>query len=111
VLPIKEVSEKLDLMHSLKENFRTIFELGQNWVEGLLGLADWCVEAHLLYPKSCGTIRRWIGEIIPDFDQRTTQGTVEGINNKLKLIKRRGYGLINFENFQLRSLLTWHFTG
>ncbi|MGL4375022.1 MAG: transposase [Microcoleaceae cyanobacterium] len=66
---VKEVSQKLDQMHSLKENFRTIFELGQNWVEGLFGLADWCVEAHLLYPKSCGTIRGWIGEIIPDFDQ------------------------------------------
>lgn len=108
---VKEVSQKLDMMHSLKENFRTIFELGKNWVEGLLGLADWCVEAHLLYPKSCGTIRRWIGEIIPDFDQGTTQGTVEGINNKLKLIKRRGYGFRNFENFQLRSLLTWDFNG
>jgi transposase len=45
---VKEVSQKLDKMHSFKENFRTIFELGQNWVEGLLGLADWCVEAHLL---------------------------------------------------------------
>jgi hypothetical protein len=34
---------------------------------------------------------------------------VEGINNKLKLIKRLGYGFRNFENFKLRSLLTWHF--
>ncbi|MGB3692139.1 MAG: transposase, partial [Spirulinaceae cyanobacterium] len=30
-------------------------------------------------------------------------------NNKLKLIKRRGYGFRNFENFSLRSILTWHF--
>ena len=52
---VKEVSEKLDKMHSLKENFRTIFELGNNWVEGLLGLADWCVEAHLL---GCISIRK-----------------------------------------------------
>ncbi|HLP88831.1 MAG TPA: transposase, partial [Nostocaceae cyanobacterium] len=35
---------------------------------------------------------------------------VEGINNKLKLIKRLGYGFRNFENFRLRSLLTWHFS-
>ena len=27
---------------------------------------------------------------------------VEGINNKLQLIKRRGYGLKNFDNFSLR---------
>ena len=34
---------------------------------------------------------------------------MEGINNKLKLIKRSGYGFKNFENFQIRCLLTWHF--
>jgi len=44
------------------------------------------------------------------FDGGTTNGTVEGINNKLKLIKRRGYGFHNFKNFRLRSLLNWHFT-
>ncbi|RPH88166.1 MAG: hypothetical protein EHM73_11230, partial [Chroococcales cyanobacterium metabat2.561] len=38
-----------------------------------------------------------------------TQGTVEGINNKLKVIKRRGYGFRNFKNFSLRCLLNWHF--
>nr|WP_207554336.1 transposase [Moorena producens] len=33
------------------------------------------------------------------------------INNKLKLIKRRADGFINFDNFRLRSFLTWHFDG
>jgi transposase len=42
-------------------------------------------EAHEYFPKSCGTIRSWIGEIIAYFDNRTTQGVVEGINNKLKI--------------------------
>ena len=51
-----------------------------------------------MYPKSCGTIRRWRGAIIADFDERTTSGVVEGINNKLKLIKRRAYGMRNFTN-------------
>ena len=63
-----------------------------------------------MYPKSCGTIRRWRGAIIADFDERTTSGVVEGINNKLKLIKRRAYGMRNFTNLKLRSFLTWHFT-
>jgi transposase len=38
-------------------------------------------EAMLYFPKSCGTIRRWIDEITAYFDNGTTQGTVEGINN------------------------------
>jgi len=32
---------------------------------------------------------------------RTTSGVMEGINNKIKLIKRQGYGFCNFENFRL----------
>lgn len=111
---LKEVyktSAVLSKMHQLKEEFREIFENNSDWVSGLLELADWYKKAYSLYPKSCGTIRRWIGEIIAYFDQETTQGTVEGINNKLKLIKRRAYGFRNFVNFQLRSFLTWHFTG
>ena len=40
------------------------------------------------------------------FDERTTSGVVEGINNKLKLIKRRAYGMRNFTNLKLRSFLT-----
>ncbi|MFB2836777.1 transposase, partial [Floridanema evergladense] len=34
---------------------------------------------------------------------------VEGINNKLKLLKRCGFGFRNFRNFELRALLFWHF--
>ena len=108
---VYKTSEVLSKMHQLKEGFRDIFENNSDWVSGLFELADWCQKAYSLYPKSCGTIRRWIGEIIAYFDQGTTQGIVEGINNKLKLIKRRAYGFRNFVNFQLRSFLTWHFTG
>ncbi len=55
---------------------------------------------------SCGARVKIVGY----FDNRTTSGTVEGINNKLKLIKRLGYGFRNFINFRLRNLLNWHFT-
>ncbi|MBC6455369.1 MAG: transposase [Hormoscilla sp. SP5CHS1] len=32
------------------------------------------------------------------------QQVMSGINNKIKLIKRQGYGFTNFENFRLRLL-------
>ncbi|KRH95829.1 hypothetical protein ASL19_09660 [Cylindrospermopsis sp. CR12] len=60
------------------------------------------------FPKTIGTMIRWFGEIVGYFNGRTTSGIVEGINNKLKLIKRLGYGFRNFNNFRLRSLLHWH---
>jgi transposase len=95
-------------MH-LKEEFRKNFEDPKDCVEGLFSLSDWLKDAISVFPKSCRTIIRWIGQIIAYFDRRTTQGVVEGINNKLKLIKRKAYGFRNFDNFILRSLLHWHF--
>ncbi len=106
---VKKVAPILIEMHSLKEELRNIFETSKNWSEGLLKIADWLKNVSKYYPKSFGTIRRWIGEIIAYFDEGTTQGVVEGINNKLKLIKRRAYGFRNFDNFRLRSFLTWDF--
>ncbi|WP_148288166.1 transposase, partial [Prochlorothrix hollandica] len=38
------------------------------------------------------------------FISRTTSGTMEGINNRIKLIKRQAYGFLNFENFRSRTL-------
>ncbi|MEH2380853.1 MAG: ISL3 family transposase [Nostoc sp.] len=106
---VLEVSPQLSKMHALKEEFRYIFETKYSWGEGVLKLLDWMHNAMSFFPKSIGTIQRWFGEIVGYFDNRTTSGVVEGINNKLKLIKRLGYGFRNFENFKLRSLLTWHF--
>ena len=106
---VEKVAPILTKMHVLKEKLRNIFESSKDWREGLFNLADWLKDISDYFPKSFGTIKRWIGEIVTYFDERTTQGIVEGINNKLKLIKRRAFGFRNFNNFQLRSLLTWHF--
>ena len=36
---------------------------------------------------------------------RETSGFVEGLNNKLKVLKRRCYGLTNLEDFRRRAIL------
>ena len=41
--------------------------------------------------------------------QHTNNGLVEGINNKLKLIKRSGFGFTKWRNFETQCLLSWHF--
>ena len=105
---VKQVSPLLAAMHQQKEAFRNIFEMAQNWSEGTFKLLDWLVDAETNFANSVGTIKRWFGEITGYFDNRTTSGAVEGINNRLKLIKRLGYGFRNFENFTLRCLICWH---
>ena len=105
---IRKVLPSLAQMHQHKEAFRAIFEQAEDWNDGSFQLLDWLAEAQEAFKKSVGTICRWFGEVTAYFDNRTTSGAVEGINNKLKLIKRSGYGFRNFDNFQLRCLICWH---
>lgn len=106
---IREASPLLRIMHSLKEEFHDIFDNSEDLGEGISGLLDWLEKAEPYYQKSVKTIKRWFGEIIGYFERKTTNGVVEGINNKLKLIKRSGFGLRNFRNFEIRALLSWHY--
>ncbi|WP_293072811.1 transposase [Moorena sp. SIO3H5] len=69
----------------------------------------WFKKAEKYYPKSVNTIKIWLVEIVEYFESRTNSGVVEGINNKLKLIKRCGFGLKNLTNFEISSIMNWHF--
>lgn len=109
LVQVKNISNRLKMMHELKEEFREIFEKTENWTDGLLGLGKWLSIAQKYFVNSQSTIYRWFDEILAYFDNRTTSGIVEGINNKLKLIKRSAYGFTNFDNFRNRCLLNWHF--
>ena len=109
LVQVKGVSPTLKSMHELKEKIRQIFEQSNNWLAGLFKLGIWLSEAQKYFPDSQNTIIRWLDEIIAYFDHKTTSGVVEGINNKLKLIKRSAYGFRNFENFRVRCLLNWQF--
>jgi transposase len=109
LVQVKDVSPTLKLMPELKEKLRKIFEQTNNWLVGLFKLGRWLSGAKKYFPDSQNTIIRWLDEIIAYFDYKTTSGVVEGINNKLKLIKRSAYGFRNFENFRVRCLLTWQF--
>ena len=107
---VKKVCPNLAEMHKLKEKFRQIFENTKtNWLRALLRIGIWQKRAQQYFPDTVKTITNWFDEIIAYFDNRTTSGIVEGINNKLKLIKRSAYGFRNFENYKNRCLLTWHF--
>lgn len=108
LMQVKEVSPTLKLMHELKEKIHKIFEQTNNWLTGLFKLGIWLSRAKKYFPDSQSTIIRWLDEIIAYFDNRTTSGVVEGINNKLKLIKRSAYGFRNFDNYRIRCLLNWH---
>ena len=105
---VKDAFPLLAEMHQQREDFRKIFDDNHDWMEGSLALMAWMEEAKDTFKDSIGTLNRWFSEITAYFETRTTSGAVEGLNNRLKLIKRLGYGFRNFENFRLRCLMCWH---
>lgn len=52
------------------------------------------------------TLKRWRTEILNYFRTGLTNARTEGFNNVAKLVKRRGYGYRNLNNYRLRLLDT-----
>ena len=57
------------------------------------------------FDKFINTLARWWQEIINYFVNRDNSGFVEGLNNKLKVLKRRCYGLLNLTHLFQRIFL------
>lgn len=53
------------------------------------------------------TIKNAYDEILNSFDYGFSNGPVEGINNKIKVINRISYGFQNFESFRKRILIAF----
>ena len=50
-------------------------------------------------------ITHWRTELLAYFDEPTTNGYAEGVINKVKVIKRRAYGLPTFAGFRKRVVI------
>jgi len=101
---ILEHSKRLKLAYELKEEFRNIFERSQTVEAGKEQLLAWLKKARSVYCDVLTTIRNHLDGICNYFLHRTTSGVMEGINNRIKLIKRQAYGFVNFDNFWARLL-------
>jgi transposase len=56
------------------------------------------------YKKSVGMLKTHLTGICNYFENHTTNGLTEGMNTKIKLIKRKSYGFANFEHLRLKLL-------
>jgi transposase len=57
------------------------------------------------FDRFLGTLNTHFKEITNDFVGRHTSGFVEGLNNNIKVLKRRGYGIINLKHLYQRVCL------
>jgi transposase len=71
----------------------------RNWIQRVKISQLSCFDAFLK------TLERWWEEIIHYFIDRESSGFVEGLNNKLKVLKRRCYGIFNLRHLFQRIYL------
>lgn len=97
-------SKRLAKAYQWKEEFRAIYEQSLTVEEGKRQIEEWLDKAQAVYSEAITTIRNHLDGISNYFRNRTTSGAMEGINNRIKLIKRQAYGFVNFNNFRERLL-------
>ena len=52
----------------------------------------------------CKTLESWQTEIVNFFEHRITSGFVEGMNSKIRVLKRIAFGIPNHDHFRLRVI-------
>ena len=97
-------SECLRIAYEMKEKFREIYETNLTVKKGQAKIKEWLNHAQVFFRESASTIENQFEGICNYFLNRTTSGVMEGINNRIKLIMRQGYGFSNFNNFRNRVL-------
>jgi len=104
-----QVSPELKACHQLKEQFRTIFETITDREKARTALLRWIKQVEkqsvTALQSFLVTLKNWFDLILNYFLERWTNAFAEGINNKIKLIKRRAFGYTNFDHFRLRILV------
>ena len=92
----------------LKEAFRAVYRCS-NRAEAEARLERFlaAVERAALpsFNSFAKAVRLWRQELLTYFDEPVTNGYAEGVINKVKVIKRRAYGLPSFQSFRHRILV------
>lgn len=107
----------LDRLQILCEPFRIAFELTQQFLEMVrqsprgdqsAALRTWLTAAHrssvTALSRFAASLQQDIAAVIAGLSLSWSNGPVEGSNNRLKFLKRRGYGRANFDLLRRRVL-------
>lgn len=113
-----QVNEPLLIMHTMKEQLRALWNKSSRR-EAKIFLGTWALDAieaaadyefktgsRVLMPlaKLALSLMRHMKGILGYFEYRITNGKMEGINNKIKAMKRQAYGFRDKAYFRLRLL-------
>jgi len=100
-------SPKLLTAYNLKESFYDVME-SADYSTAKEKLVQWLIFAEKSdlprFQAVAKTINQWLSGILNSFKTPYTNGYTEGVNNKIKVLKRNAYGYRNFERFRSRIL-------
>ncbi len=107
-----EMSSSLKECYDFRESLFNIFELEISKEEAEEKIDEWMnsTEGYVTkgrnpFTSFIETYKSYKQNILNYFTHRCSSGPVEGLNNKIKVIKRRGYGFKNIMNFARRIFL------
>ena len=102
-----EVNADLATSYYLKEELRSVWNQAKKETAETI-LLNWIQKARGsgIKPmmKLANTIEQHLDGILAYYDYKISSGKIEGINNKIKTIKRQAYGFRDNEYFKLRIL-------
>ena len=104
-------SPELKACYDFKESFRNLFNQNLDYQGAEERLLEWVARVEASQFKSLQafvkTLRNWWQQILNYFVGRHTNGFAEGVNLKIKMLNRRGYGYRNFNSFRLHVLVAF----
>lgn len=92
----------LRIAYEMKEEFRQIYERSRKANGAKRQFEKWLRTSGIIYRKSANMVRNHLTGICNYFERHTTNGITEGMNTKIKLIKRISYGFTNFQHLRLK---------
>ena len=102
-------SPALQQAYTFRQDLTAIFELPLTKAAAILKIDAWCAAVRTsglkCFDHFLTTLHHWHDEITNYFHHRYNSGFVEGLNNKIKVIKRRCYGILKVEHLFQRLYL------
>jgi transposase len=98
----------LGVIYHLRWSATAIFDTAPDRAAAALALDAWIAEARateLDWEPFITTLKNHWDGILAYFDERKSSGPVEGINTKVRVVLRRGYGMRNLASLWTRVLL------
>ena len=102
LMALMELNAPLYKGYLLKEDLRTFWSLTPSHAETFL--KNWTKQARDLgghFAKLANTLEKHKDGLLSYFSHRISTGPLEGINNKIKVLKRKAFGFRDHEYFKL----------